>query len=80
MVLIIKQKKDKQKLLNIYIPIIQDMNKSIVLSYNELIKQLKLNFNLDCSLEDIRLYFEPNIFEEELDLKTQAKILSLCYE
>jgi len=56
------------------------MNKQMVLSYNELIKELKLNFNLICSLDDIRLYFEPTIFEEELDLKAQANILSLQYD
>lgn len=75
-----KREKDKQKLLNVYIPIIEDMHKPVILSYNELVKQLKLNFNLDCDLNEVRLHFEKTIFEEELDLKIQAKNLNLCYD
>jgi len=80
MIVQIKKKEDKQKLLSVYISIIQDMNKSVILSYNELVKQLKLNFNYNCTLEEVRLYFEPTIFEEELDLKIQANVLGLYYE
>lgn len=80
MVKVIKNKSDKQKLLNIYIPIIQDYSKNMILSYNELKKQLLLNFNMDVTIEDIRLYFEPTINEEVDDLLLMSKNLNLFYE
>lgn len=70
----------KQSLIHTYVKIIKDMHKSIDLSYNEYVKQIKLNFNYDVTLEDIRLYFEPNVQEDVLDLRLQLSNLGIMYE
>jgi hypothetical protein len=75
----ISKKTDKQKLLEIYVPIIQDYSEDIKLSYNEIIRQLKVNFNFDATIDDIYLYFEPTIFEETEDLELTIKNNGLIY-
>jgi hypothetical protein len=73
---ILKDKSDIQKTLQIYIPIIQDLNKNINISYREMILQLKINFNHNVNFEDIKLYFETY---ETTDLKQQIKNLGIQY-
>ncbi len=79
MVKIINDKTDKQKLLKIYVPIIEDHFKNIQLSYNEIGKHLRLMFNTDATIEDIQLYFEPTIEEDILDLELLTKNLGYSY-
>ncbi len=68
---------DKQKLIHTYITIIQDYNKGLKLSYNEIVRLVKSNFNYTITLKDVELYFEPNINEERLDLQLQMNNLGL---
>ncbi len=75
----INNKSDIQKILNIYIPIIRDYTKNMVLSYNEIQRQLKIEFNIVVTLEDVLLYFETTINEEKEDLKQQVKNLGVGY-
>ena len=49
----VNNKGDIQKLLNIYITIIKDHNEDIVLSYRGIMDQLKKEFGLIVTLEDI---------------------------
>lgn len=76
---IINNKSDKQKLLQIYIPIIKQNNYSNI-DYNEIIQQLKTNFNQDFELSDLVTYYEPYYWEEVLDLKQQMCNLGIRYE
>jgi broad specificity polyphosphatase/5'/3'-nucleotidase SurE len=76
---IINNKSDKQKLLQIYIPLIKQNNYSNI-DYNEIIQQLKTNFNQDFELSDLVTYYEPYYWEEVLDLKQQMYNLDIRYE
>ncbi len=68
---------DKQKLIHTYITIVQDHNKSLKLSYNEIARMVKEDFNYDVTIDEVRLYFEPTIAEEELDMQLQMGNLGL---
>lgn len=76
----IKEINDNQKLLSVYIPIILDLYKNIELSYNEIKKHLLIEFNHDVKLEDIILYFEPNLYEDQIDIQQQINNLGIVYE
>lgn len=76
---IINNKSDKQKLLQIYIPLIKQLNHSNI-NYNEIIQQLKTNFNQDFKISDLITYYEPYYWEEVLDLQQQMYNLGIKYE
>ena len=71
---------DKQKLIHTYIMVLTDHSRSNKLSYNEIIRQIKLNFNYDVTREDVEQYFEPNGSEYELDKQLQINNLGLRYD
>lgn len=68
---------DKQKLLHVYISIIQDYNKNLILSYNEYVRVIKRDFNYTATVEEVRLYFEPTIEEDIIDLQLQMNNLGI---
>lgn len=76
----VNNKKDIQKLLNIYINIIKDHNKNIIFSYRGILEKLKEEFGLIVTLEDIQLYYESTIEEEIEDTKNLMKNLNIRYE
>jgi hypothetical protein len=75
----INNKSDIQKTLTLYISIIQDLHKNIKLSYNEIQKQLIINFNYKASIEDIILYYEANLREEIIDIQLLTNNLGIRY-
>ena len=76
----INNENDTQKLLNIYIPVIQNYYNNMVLSYNDILNHLKEEFNLIVTLTDIHIYFDNNIEENELDIQLLTKNLNINYE
>lgn len=74
------KKTTKQQLLHTYISIIKDHNKGFSLSYNAYIKYLKEYFNFNVTHKDLELYFQPNIDEDNLDLKLQLLNLGVSYD
>ena len=76
----IKNHSDIQKKLYVYIPMIIDLHENIVLSYKEIQKELLNNFNCSVSLDDINLYFEPNLTEETLNTELLTNNLGIRYD
>jgi hypothetical protein len=76
----INNQDDTQKLLSVYIPIIQDYYKNISLSYIEILKHLRLEFNLKVNITDIHIYFDNNIEENQQDLQILTTNLGIHYE
>lgn len=71
---------DKQKLIHTYITIIIDHNRGITLTYYEIKNLIKLNFNFEVTIDDIKLYFEPNACESSMDKQLQYKNLGIKYD
>lgn len=71
--------KRKNKLLGIYITIIENESKRKNYSAKELQELLKLKFDFEASLIDIENYLLPNFYEIRADLEQQMKNLHINY-
>ena len=69
----------KSRLLNIYLSLILDLEPDLPHTYQELKDRLKSNFDYDTSLTEISNYFEPNFYENRLDVEQQMKNLGIKY-
>ena len=67
------------KLLGIYITIIENSSKRKNYSASELQEKLKKDFNFDASLIDIENYLLPNFYELRADIEQQMKNLHINY-
>jgi hypothetical protein len=65
---------DRQKMIHIYLKILNISNNNLF-SNVEIVSLLKSKFDYDVSIKDVQLYFEPTLFEEEIDLRLQMKHL-----
>jgi len=70
----------RNRLLGIYITLIHDLNPNVKYTYQEIKDKLKIDFDYDASLDDISNYYEPNFYEERLDLEQQMKNLQIRYD
>lgn len=71
---------NKNRLLGIYLSLIIDLNKEKSCTYGELQKKVKEEFDYDASLDEISNYFEPNFYENRLDVEQQMKNLGIKYD
>lgn len=71
---IIKNRLDKQKFINIYLKILKITNNNKI-SNKEIVDLLQKSFKFTVTEEDIKLYFEPTLGEDILDLRLQMKHL-----
>lgn len=65
---------DRQKMIHIYLKILNISNNNLF-SNVEIVSLLKSKFDYDVSIKDVQLYFEPTVFEDEIDLRLQMKHL-----
>jgi hypothetical protein len=65
---------DRQKMIHIYLKILNISNNNLF-SNVEIVSLLKSKFDYDVSIKDVQLYFEPTLFEDEIDLRWQMKHL-----
>jgi hypothetical protein len=65
---------DRQKMIHIYLKILNISNNNLF-SNVEIVSLLKSKFDYDVSIKDVQLYFEPTLFEDEIDLRLQMKHL-----
>ncbi len=71
----IKNKLDKQKFIYLYLNILKIKNNN-KLSNEEIVELLDVNFNYKVTIDDIKLFFEPTVEEDSLDLQLQMKHLT----
>jgi hypothetical protein len=71
----IKVRLDKQKFIYLYLNILK-IKSNNKLSNEEIVELLDVNFNYKVTIDDIKLFFEPTIDEESLDLQLQMKHLT----
>lgn len=71
----IKIRLDKQKFIYVYLNILKIKNNN-VLSNAEIKDLLYYNFNFECNEDDIKLFFEPTLREDILDLELLMKNLN----
>lgn len=67
------------RLLNIYISLLNDLYPRKSFTFQEIKNLLKEEFNYETSLEDIANYYEPNFYENRLDVEQQMKNLGIKY-
>ena len=65
---------DRQKMMHIYLKILNISNNNLF-SNVEIVSLLKSKFDYDVLEKDVQLYFEPTVFEDEIDLRLQMKHL-----
>jgi hypothetical protein len=65
---------DRQKMIHIYLKILNISNNNLF-SNVEIVSLLKSKFDYDVLVKDVQLYFEPTVFEDEIDLRLQMKHL-----
>jgi hypothetical protein len=65
---------DRQKMIHIYLKILNISNNNLF-SNVEIVSLLKSKFDYDVLEKDVQLYFEPTVFEDEIDLRLQMKHL-----
>lgn len=75
---LLQNKSDRQKLLAIFIPLINAENKNM--SFEIIIQKLKFDFNFDATVDDLMLYYEPTIVEEVEDLQQTMLNLGIQYD
>ena len=66
-------KVDSLSELQLYINLLQQTNKKIYSDYNELIKELKKEFNINVTIDDLNKLNEPTIEEELIDKELLLK-------
>jgi len=71
----INNKLDKQKFIHIYLRILKIRNNNRI-SNKEIVDLLHQKFQYTTTEEDIKLYFEPTLYEETLDLRLQMNNLT----
>lgn len=71
----INNRLDKQKFIHIYLRILKIQNNNKV-SNKEIVDLLEQKFKYTVTEEDIRLYFEPTLYEDTLDLRLQMNNLT----
>ena len=71
----INNRLDKQKFIHIYLRILKIRNNNKV-SNKEIVDLLHQKFQYTTTEEDIKLYFEPTLYEETLDLRLQMNNLT----
>ena len=71
----INNRLDKQKFIHIYLRILKIRNNNKV-SNKEIVDLLHQKFQSTTTEEDIKLYFEPTLYEETLDLRLQMNNLT----
>jgi hypothetical protein len=59
--------------LQLYINLLQVQYNRILNDYEEIIKLLKLEFNIDCKIEDLNALYEPTVEEDVIDLELLYK-------
>jgi hypothetical protein len=70
----------KARLLSVYLNLIHDTYDNKKFTSAELQKLLKDLFAFDATLEAISNYYEPNFYEERLDIEQQTKNLGIRYD
>ena len=77
--IVTKTKKDKFKLIHIYLEIIHTRNPK-KLTYDQLIKILDKEFGLDVTIGELDIYFEPTLSEQSLDINLMNDNLMWGYD
>lgn len=72
-------KKDKFKLMHIYLTIIHERNPK-KLTYDQLTTILRNEFGLEVTIGELDVYFEPTLGEESLDNTLMANNLMSGYD
>lgn len=61
------------KELSVYVNILRDLNDGNKLSYNELTKQLLIEFGVKATIEDLMRVDEPTFIDEAIDKQIMYK-------